>query len=170
VALKVKAIWPVVGLMTAVPMSQLVKDRAESGGIWIECFCTVGVSNAVRAGEPVRHAAAERLRRDQLGTINIILVTNATLAVPAMVGAVQVVSESKTATLIQKNVRSSLSRIHATGTGTDAVVIASSLAGRYREHYCGTHTVIGSMIGNLVARSVREGLERSSRWHKNTPS
>lgn len=167
-AFRVKAASPTVGLMTAVPMRQLVRNREESEGMWIECFCTVGVSNAVRAGEPVCHTGIGRSSRNQPGTINIILVTNATLTVPAMVGAVQVATESKTATLIEEHVLSSLSQVPATGTGTDAVVIASSLAGRYRVQYSGTHTVIGSMIGSLVTRSVREGLHRSSRWHKDT--
>jgi iron complex transport system ATP-binding protein len=169
VASKVKAASPIVGLMTAVPMKRLVKDREESGGMWVECFCTVGVTNAVRAGEPAYHSG-RRSRCDRPGTINIILVTNATLTVPAMVGAVQVATESKTATLIEQEVRSSSSRVNATGTGTDAVVVASSLKGRCRVHYSGTHTTIGSIIGRLVSRCIHKGLRRSARWHESNPS
>jgi adenosylcobinamide hydrolase len=145
-------------------MKQLVKNREESGGIWVECFCTVGVTNAIRAGEPASHDG-RRSRCDRVGTINIILVTNATLAVPAMVGAVQVATESKTAALVEKTVRSSSGLRFATGTGTDAVVVVSSIDGILRVQYSGTHTRIGSMIGRLVARCVREGLARSDRWH-----
>jgi adenosylcobinamide hydrolase len=164
VASRLKAASPIVALMTAVPMEQLVKDREESGGIWVECFCTVGVTNAVRAGEPGSHDGRRR-RCDRVGTINIILVTNATLAVPAMVGAVQVVTESKTAALMEKSVRSSSGVRYATGTGTDAVVVVSSIDGILRVQYSGTHTCLGSMIGRLVVRCVREGLARSGRWH-----
>lgn len=167
VASRMKAASPTVGLMTAVPMKQLVKDREESGGIWVECFCTVGVTNAVRAGEPGSHDGRRR-RCDRVGTINIILVTNATLAVPAMVGAVQVATESKTAALVQETIRSSSGLRYATGTGTDAVVVVSSIDGTRRVQYSGTHTCIGSMIGRLVARCVREGLGRSERWHTKT--
>ena len=78
-ARSVRAAMPVVGLMTAVPMTQLVVDREQSGSLLLECFCTVGVTNAVRAGEPVRSRLERTLDRDQAGTINIILVTNATL-------------------------------------------------------------------------------------------
>ncbi|HJT20041.1 MAG TPA: adenosylcobinamide amidohydrolase [Nitrospira sp.] len=162
VALVAKAAFPVVGLMTAVPMKRLVKGREESQGIWIECFCTVGVTNAVRAGDPAIHRGETR-RCSHIGTINIILVTNATLATPAMVGAVQVATESKTATLIEMNVRNASGRRHATGTGTDAVVVAASIAGKYRVQYSGTHTNVGSMVGRLVARCIREGLNRSPR-------
>lgn len=164
VASRIKAVSPTVGLMTAVPMQQLVKDREESGGMWVECFCTVGVTNAVRAGEPGIHDGRRR-RCDRVGTINIILVTNATLAVPAMVGVVQVATESKTAALVEKSVRSFSGVRYATGTGTDAVVVVSSIDGTRRVQYSGTHTCLGSMIGRLVARCVHEGLARSDRWH-----
>jgi adenosylcobinamide amidohydrolase len=152
---------PVVGLMTAVPMTQLVVDREQSGPLLLECFCTVGVTNAVRAGEPVRSRLERPLDRDQAGTINIILVTNATLTIPALIGAVQVATESKTATLIKHKVPSAYEKaVLATGTGTDAVVLASSLAGDHKLQYSGTHTEMGAMIGRLVGRCVERGLRR----------
>lgn len=161
-AVGVKARRPVVGLMTAVPMKQLVIDREQSGLIWIQCFCTVGVTNAVRAGESPRPRGSDR---KNVGTINIILITNATLTTAALVGAVQVATESKTGTLIENNVRSVARNASlATGTGTDAVVIASSLEGVHRLAYSGTHTVIGAMIGRVVSRCVRVGLMRSNHW------
>ncbi|SLM49697.1 putative Adenosylcobinamide amidohydrolase [Nitrospira japonica] len=156
---------PVVGLMTAVPMTRLVHRREEKEGIWVECFCTVGVANAVRAGEPVRRDANTRGRRRD-GTINIILVTNATLTGSAMVGAVQVATESKTAVLIRRCIPSAASHGTATGTGTDAVVVASNGFGGHKIRYSGTHTQIGSMIGRLVARCVEEGLTRWFRWRR----
>lgn len=161
-ATRLKARMPVVGLMTAVPMTQLVVDREQCGSVWIECFCTVGVTNAVRAGERPPSTNNDGHRP---GTINIILITNATLSMTALVGAVQVATESKTGTLIQHKVRSAAqASLLATGTGTDAVVIASSLEGRCRIPYSGTHTEMGMMIGRLVTRCVQEGLRRSDRW------
>jgi adenosylcobinamide hydrolase len=158
---------PVVGLMTAVPMKQLVVDREECGPLLVECFCTLGVTNAVRAGEPAQSRLASKEDRVRAGTINIILVTNATLTVPAMVGAVQVATESKTATLIKHKIPSAYERgALATGTGTDVVVLASSLKGNNKVKYSGTHTEMGAMIGRLVARCVERGLHRYARWHK----
>ena len=166
-ARRVNAAMPVVGLMTAVPMTQLVVDREQSGSLLLECFCTVGVTNAVRAGAPVRSRLDRKQDRNQAGTINIILVTNATLTVPALIGAVQVATESKTATLIKHKVPSAYERAAlATGTGTDAVVLASSLAGRHKLQYSGTHTEMGAMIGRLVSRCVEKGLLRFARWSK----
>ena len=155
-----------VGLMTAVPMNRLVVDREQWGPIWVECFCTVGVTNAVRAGEPLAQPSRTSSHYAP-GTINIILVTNATLKTTALVGAVQVATESKTGTLIQNNVRSIARKsLLATGTGTDAVVVASSLDGLHNMPYSGTHTEIGSMIGRLVARCVQTGLTHAIRWSR----
>lgn len=163
-ASELDAKFPVVGLMTAVPMKRVVALREESNGIWVECFCTVGVTNAVKAGEPASCTYTGPGRRcGSAGTINIILVTNAILSVPAMAGAVQVATESKTAVLLEQAIRSWTGRHGATGTGTDTVVVACRLRGGPRLHYSGTHTMIGAMIGRVVGRCVRTGLARAAR-------
>ena len=147
-----------VGLMTAVPMNQLVIGHEEFKGIWVECFATVGVTNAVRAGEwPA--AGSDQRRLTHIGTINLILVTNVALSSSAMVGAAQVATESKTGILRDHAVPSWTGMPGATGTGTDVVVVA----GRFREKdarlfYSGTHTVIGAMVGRVVADCVTQGL------------
>ena len=153
-----------VGLMTAVPMTQVVAHREDRDGVWVEGFATVGVTNAVRAGEPVRRVQGES-SRTTAGTINLILVTNACLAVSAMVGAVQVATESKTGVLRDHAVPSWTGLAGATGTGTDAVVIASALQGQGPWHpYAGTHTEIGSMIGRVVAECLLQGLALVVQW------
>lgn len=140
-----------VGLMTAVSLAELVVKREEEDGLWVEAFLTVGVSNAVRAGEE-----SDVRRAGNPGTINIILVTNARLATSAMVCAVQVATEAKTDALRTANVRTCSGRPGATGTGTDAIVIACGDGLFLR--YSGTHTRIGAMIGRLVGQGVRDGL------------
>ncbi|TRZ99989.1 MAG: hypothetical protein D4R81_08385 [Nitrospiraceae bacterium] len=140
-----------VGLMTAVSLAELVVKREEEDWLWVEAFLTVGVSNAVRAGE-----GSDMSRAGNPGTINIILVTNARLATSAMVCAVQVATEAKTAALLTANVRTCAGRPGATGTGTDATVIACGDGPFLR--YSGTHTRIGAMIGRLVGQGVRDGL------------
>jgi iron complex transport system ATP-binding protein len=153
--------------MTAVPMTQLVVQREERDGMWVEAFATVGVTNAVRAGERVRRAQGEPSGATA-GTINLILVTNGCLAVSAMVGAVQVATESKTGVLRDHAVPSWTGLPGATGTGTDAVVVVSALRGNGPSHsYAGTHTEIGSMIGRVVAQCLIEGLTRAERWAEN---
>ncbi len=164
-AKRLKAPMPAVGLMTAVPMSQVVVVRDQQDRISLECFCTVGVTNAVSAGEPVGQTGGQPAS-DRVGTINIVLITSATLSGAAMVGAVQVATESKTAVLRDNRVPSAGCNRLATGTGTDAVVVASGRSGTVKLTYSGTHTILGSMIGRLVTQAVQEGLNRSIRWHQ----
>jgi len=151
-----------VGLMTAVSLADLVTLRESAGEIWVEGLVTVGTSNAVRAGEPI--APRQRIhRRTHPGTINVILVTNARLPVSAMVGMVQVATEAKTAALLHAKVKSWTGRPGATGTGTDAIVVASGDGPALR--YSGTHTAIGELVGRVVGTAVTEGLARYVRWH-----
>jgi adenosylcobinamide hydrolase len=152
VAETLSAPQPCVGLMTAVLMRRLIVLREQWEDLRVEGFFTVGVTNAVRAGEPITPPRAA----STAGTINMILVTNALLSTSAMVTLVQVATESKTASLFAHNVPSHSGRPGATGTGTDAVVVASGNEGRLR--YSGTHTKIGEMVGRLVSRGIDQGL------------
>ena len=142
------------GLMTAVDLRHVVIKRAQAESLWVEGFFTVGVTNAVRAGEPTHGV----LEKDTVGTINIILVTNAKLGAAALVGAVSVATESKTAVLLENQIPTYSGRFGATGTGTDSIVIAIGDSPRLR--YSGTHTKIGELIGRVVAEGVSEGLKR----------
>ncbi len=158
VAASVGADRQCVALMTAVSLKQLVTIREEVNGLWVEGFLTVGVTNAVRVGDPAvsSHAQAP-------GTINIVLVTNARLTTSAMVGAVQVATESKTAALMTEGVPSWTGQPGATGTGTDAVAVVAGEGPFLR--YSGTHTLIGELIGRVVAVGMKEGLARSAFLH-----
>lgn len=151
---------PCVGLMTAISLNDIVTRREEDAGLWVEGFLTVGVSNAVRAGEPVE----EQSRQPAAGTINIILRTNARLPASAMVGMVQVATESKTAALMDESVRARTGRGTATGTGTDATVVVGGDGIPLR--YSGTHTKLGELVGRLIYAGVVEGLRRYRRWHR----
>jgi adenosylcobinamide hydrolase len=169
IALGLGADGDCVGLMTAVPMTQLVTGRESEGGIWVECYATVGVTNAVRAGEPPRQAT-DQGADGTAGTINLILITNACLSASALVGAVQVATESKTGLLRDHAVPSWTGCPGATGTGTDAVVVACAVRGGGPwTSYAGTHTAIGSMIGRVTAGCLSQGLARATRWSGHPP-
>ncbi len=143
-----------VGLMTLVDLRHLIVVREQAGGVWVEGLFTIGVTNAVRAGDP----PSDYSRLPRPGTINIILVTNAKLAMAALVGAVAVATESKTAKLLEARIRNPSGSGLATGTGTDAIVIAIGDGPSLR--YSGTHTTIGGLIGRVVAKGMGQGLER----------
>lgn len=166
VALRLGIRARIVGLMTAVPMTQLVISRCSAGELWVECFATVGVTNAVQAGEwPLQRSHCER--PGEAGTINLILITNGSLSHAAMVGVVQVATEAKTGVLRDHGVPSCHSGVAATGTGTDAVVIACRLRGQGPSHnYSGTHTMMGALVGRVVADCVARGLAKAKAWRE----
>lgn len=144
---------PCVALMTAVDITHSILIRESDKELWVEGFFTVGISNATRAGEPAPHSAGVP------GTINIILVTNARLPTSALVGAVQVATESKTAVLLARKVKSR-SGSPATGTGTDTVTIAVGPGPGYR--FSGPHTKLGELLGRTVSRGIERGLDLRS--------
>ena len=140
-----------VGLMTAVPIRRLVALREQAEGVWVEGFFTAGVTNAVRVGDSIRTE-----QKYAPGTINMVLITNARLTRSAMVCAVQVATEAKTAALFRANVPCWRGRPGATGTGTDATVIVCGDSPLLK--FSGTHTMIGMMLGRLVLRGLQKGL------------
>jgi adenosylcobinamide amidohydrolase len=154
VARSLAAPQPCVGLMTAVLMRRLIVLREESDDVWIEGFVTVGVTNAVRAGEAAAQTPAGPA--GAAGTINMILITNAALSISAMVTLVQVATESKTAALFAQGVKTWTGGPGATGTGTDAVVVVAGDGPALK--YSGTHTKIGTLVGRLVMKGVTQGL------------
>ncbi len=145
--------FPVVGLMTGVLMKRLVQRTVQHAATLIECFATVGLSNALAAGDLTTY-------EEQLGTINLIVVLSQPLTLPAMIEAVQIVTEAKVSALVTAEIRSTVSNTLATGTGTDCVAIACPTAGAmYR--YCGKHTKLGELIGQVVSNAVREGIQKA---------
>jgi adenosylcobinamide amidohydrolase len=78
----------------------------------------------------------------------------------AMVNAVQTAVEAKAAALADLGITDPENGLIATGTTTDAIVLAVSQSGRYNaEHvYAGTATDLGGAIGRLVYSAVTGSL------------
>ena len=162
VARRLRAPQPCVGLMTAVPLENLVVLREQADDLWVEGFFTVGVTKAVRVGESIDSTPSADPQKP--GTINVVLITNAALTVSAMVTAVQVATESKAAVLLANRIPSWTGRSEATGTGTDVVVVVNGNGPLIR--YSGTHTRIGELIGKLVSHGIESGLIKARRWKR----
>ena len=144
---------PVVGLLTGVKMERLVRRIVQHDAVLLECFATVGLSNALAVGDPATYD-------EKPGTINLIVAANQPLAVSALIEAVQIVTEAKVAALYNVSVQSTVSRALATGTGTDCVAIACPI-GDPAYRYCGKHTCLGELIGRVVGEAIAEGLQRT---------
>src|SRR3989442_45795 len=144
----------VVGLMTGVKMERLVRRIGHRDPFTSECFATVGLSNALAVGDP---ATCE----ENLGTINLILVINRPLTAAALVEAAAIATEAKVRALYAAGVKSTVSEALATGTGTDCMAIACP-SGEPAYRYCGKHTQLGTLLGQVAYEAITEGLQRGS--------
>ncbi|RAV21675.1 adenosylcobinamide amidohydrolase [Paenibacillus contaminans] len=119
----------------------------------VSAWVTAGLSNKARAG-------LERPEEELYpGTINIIVVIDAIMTEAAMVNAVITATEAKAAALLDLDIRLQDSNLPATGTTTDAIVIAATQRGE-TYMYAGTATKLGSMIGKTVYDAAVKSTER----------
>jgi len=144
---------PVVGLMTGVLMERLARKVIHTNALLLECFATVGLSNALAVGDPPTY-------EEHPGTINLIIVLNQSLSPSTLVEAVQIVTEAKVQGLYAAKVKSTVTNALATGTGTDCVAIACP-PGKPTYQYCGKHTRLGELLGRVVGEAIEEGIQRT---------
>jgi adenosylcobinamide amidohydrolase len=143
------------GLMTAVPLEHAAVAEEDTGSAGIFCCVTAAAGNAARAGVERPVLAAYRP-----GTINIMLGIDGMLTPAAMVNAVMTAAEAKAAALADLGITDPENGLIATGTTTDAIVLAVSGSRRYgAEHvYAGTATDLGGAVGRLVYSAVTGSL------------
>lgn len=127
--------------------------------IEVVAVVTAGVeTNAGRAGDP---AAYYEEVGGYDGTIAIMLCISRELRPGALVEAVTMATEAKTATLQELNVPSCYSDGLATGTGTDQIAIAARLDGAPLSG-AGKHTRLGELIARSVQTALRQALARQN--------
>lgn len=145
-----------VGMMTAASMDSFRQAKESAQGIDIIVLVTSGLSNARRVADHAEHRimAAES---EVIGTINIIMLTSAILTGAAMVEALLIMTEAKTAALQDAGIRSPISNKIATGTGTDSVAVVSG-DGPDTVSYCGKHVLFGEMLGRMVTDTVASSI------------
>jgi len=142
-----------VGMMTAASMASLRAVRGQAGGAAVALALTAGLHNARRAGDPAAAPAAT----PPVGTINIAVVTSLALTDAALAEAMLVITEAKAGLLQEIGVRSPVSGLPATGTGTDALAVFCP-ARTPQVRYAGTHTALGELLARLAMRALRDSL------------
>lgn len=141
---------PFIGLMTATKTENARLAEAAQDGLTVAAIVSVGLSNRVCAGLSLPVEAGP-------GTINALVLVDAALTPAALVNAVITTTEAKTSALAAFDVRTD-DGLPASGTSTDAVVIACTGRGEPLD-YAGP----GTTVGWLVARTVRQAVERICR-------
>jgi adenosylcobinamide hydrolase len=145
-----------VGMMTSASMDSFRRVTRLSQGVEISALVTAGISNACCAGD---RADWRKFQVDdnRIGTINIVIITNAKMSQAAMVESVMIISEAKTVAMRKLGVKSTVSGVIATGTGTDAIAVVNGF-GPEAIHYCGKHVLFGEMLASAVIEAITGSL------------
>jgi adenosylcobinamide amidohydrolase len=146
---------PGVGLLTSRSVAAYERADVTRDGVGASCIATVGLSNALRAGDPP--AGAYRA-----GTINILVHVDAPLTDEGIIEANAIATEAKTAVVLEAGLRSRETARRATGTGTDCTVVTCTYPSLHAEAtpYAGKHTAAGSVVGAAVEQAVGRGVRR----------
>lgn len=139
-----------VGFMTSRRLDACVDVTRWWGEDWARAIATVGLGNALAAGDPPGVAG-------RIGTINVACIFSAPLTEEALVEALSIAVEARTRAVMEASVPSVRSGARATGTGTDCAVIAAPCTGGRVHAYAGKHTVVGHLIGSAVHGAVLRG-------------
>jgi adenosylcobinamide amidohydrolase len=145
-----------VGMMTSASMDSFRRVSRSTQGIEISALVTAGISNARCAGDRADWRTFQP-DANPTGTINIIILTNATMSPAAVVESVILASEANTVAIRKLGVKSPVSRAIATGTGTDAIAVANGY-GSGTIRYCGKHVLFGEMLASVVIEAITESL------------
>lgn len=125
-------------------------------GLSAQVLATVGLGNALRAGDQIDQPP-------YFGTINIACSLSQKLSDTALLEALSIISEAKCAALHDAGIRSPVSGLLASGTGTDCHAILCPSAGE-TAIYAGKHTGIGSVVGAATYEAIRDGIKNWQQW------
>ena len=138
-----------VTLLTSRSIATYTRTEARVGTAHVEAVATVGLSNAERVG-----ARMDRSNQNW-GTINIAVLVSPGLTEAALIEAMSLAVEAKTAAILDAALRLPVGL--ASGTGTDCIAV-SAPSGTL--NYAGKHTETGEAIGQAVYSAVRDGAEQ----------
>lgn len=145
-------------ILTGADMDNLVLKKEEYREFKVFALATAGTkSNAQRIGVDKAGSLEREGRFERLGTINVIVLTNASLSEGAMARGIITLTEAKIIALEDLDIRSSYNpEIRATGTGTDNAIIASGEGPRI--NYLGGHAKMGELMARAVTSAVKEAI------------
>lgn len=150
-------------LATGVNMEHLAWAEEVYNELWVLAFVTAGVNtNAMRIGKDRASNIEQNGQFEELGTINIILLTNVSLNSAALAASFITITEAKVIALQELDVRSSYNPDwQATGTGTDQIVVVVGKGNKYT--YVGGHTKVGELMARAVNRATIDAIKKGGK-------
>ncbi len=151
----------VTSLSTGVNMEDLAWKEEAFEELWVLALVTAGVeSNAMRVGKDGASDIERNGQFEKLGTINIILLTSASLNSAALAASFIPITEAKVIALQELDIRSSYNPgWQATGTGTDQIIVVSGRGNRCT--YVGGHSKIGELMAQAVTSATICAVKKS---------
>jgi len=145
-------------LLTGADMDNLALRKEEFQEFRLFALVTAGTkSNAQRIGVDRAGSLEREGKFETLGTINVIVLTNASLSDGAMARGIISLTEAKVIAFEDTDIRSSYNpEIRATGTGTDTAIIVSGEGPRI--DYLGGHAKMGELMARAVTSAVKEAI------------
>ncbi|ABZ84413.1 conserved domain protein [Heliomicrobium modesticaldum Ice1] len=140
-------------LMTAARVSQAAWMQNRCGPIGLSVVVTAGVRNACAAGVTPCWE-----RTPEIGTINIMAFLDNSLTDGALINAVQTITEAKSRVLRELRICCAQTGDWATGTGTDAVVVAARPGGEPLA-YAGPTTRLGALLAATAGAALRQAVQ-----------
>lgn len=146
-----RSIPDAVGLLTSANLDSHADMEKVCEGLRVRALATVGLSNALRVGDPLRPAVP-------VGTINLLCHISSPLSEEAHLEALSVAVEARSLAVLEASIPSHQTGLPATGTGTDCVVVAAPESSSEVIRYAGKHTQAGHLIGEVVLETMRQGI------------
>jgi adenosylcobinamide amidohydrolase len=140
-----------IGLLTSRDVASYSDFSSDCEGVSARCIATVGLGNALRAGDPPGPTAC-------IGTINMLCHVSTGLSDEALLEALALCAEARALAVREAGIVSQRSGLPASGTGTDCIVVAAPNRDGPSARYAGKHTALGHVIGSAVMQAVQRGI------------
>ena len=149
------------GLLTSAQMENACVVTKQYRNLEVSAITTAGVRvNASRAGDSASYYEENGNFQFDVGTINIIILTNAYLEPGTLANGLVTATEAKTVALNNLRIPSQFSNGFATGTGTDGIAIFSNSESDNILSNAGKHSKLGELIARCVIESIIEAIKR----------
>lgn len=149
------------GLLTSAQMENACVVTKQYRNLEVSAITTAGVRvNASRAGDSASYYEENGDFQFDVGTINVIILTNVCLGPGTLANGLVTATEAKTVALSNLRIPSQFSNGFATGTGTDGIAIFSNSESDNVLSNAGKHSKLGELIAKCVIESISEAIKR----------
>jgi adenosylcobinamide amidohydrolase len=151
-----------VGMVTAAAVDKFALVTKKDDNLSVSVTATAvdpegnTCSHAESAGETIKV-------EEMTGTINIMVIIDGNPTESCMISSVLTATEAKTAALWELNIRSRYSGDIATGTITDAIIVAKTSRGAPIV-YGGPASKLGQLVGYCTRKAVKEAVMKANEY------